>query len=152
MLGNDRKILIRSLEKQILTVGLQNCEKSVVKHFIINLCYLISLICLQHFVQGCLRKHIFISNSIQRPWNFHFWYVLVFQSAHLLFKLIFRANDLPQSRKFYIFQEALVFTLVSSTYLLLKVIVMEAEQYLCKGFRKTDRFGSFRTFPKKLKL
>ena len=57
---------------------------------------------------------------------------LAFQITNLLFKLIFRANDLPQKSKFDIFQEALFCSLVSSRNLVLKIVPIDAEQYLCR--------------------
>ena len=72
MIEIDGKILSWPPKKRILTVALQNCEKLAVRHSTENPCYLISWIRLQYFVQGCLRKCIFISNSAQTPWNLHF--------------------------------------------------------------------------------
>ena len=46
--------------------------------------------------------------------------ILAFQKIHSLFKLIFRASELPQRPKFDMFQEALFWTSASSPNLILK--------------------------------
>ena len=63
-----------------------------------------------------LRKHIFISASVQTSWIWYFLYILGFQKIHALLKLIFR-------NKFDIFQETMFGTLASRTifFLVLKV-------------------------------
>ena len=72
---------------------------------------------LQYFVKSCPRKHINISNS-----------------THLLFKLIFKASEFPQSPKFDMHQEPLFGTLASSTNWVLKIVPVEARQHLCRTF------------------
>ena len=88
-------------------------------------------ICLKCFVQGCLSKHIFISNLTQIPWNCHFPYMLVFQKINLIFKLISRASELPQRPKFDILQEALFCTLQGQV---LKEFSIDTGYYLCIAF------------------
>ena len=51
----------------------KNCKKSAVKHSIENLFCRILWICLQPFVQDCLRTQVSISNSLQVPWFYIFW-------------------------------------------------------------------------------
>ena len=55
-------------------------------------------------------------------------------SVDSLFKHIFRAQELPETLNFDIFQEALFCNLASGTNLVLKVIPIEAGQYLCRAF------------------
>ena len=88
-------------------------------------------ICLKCFVQGCLSKHIFISNLTQIPWNCHFPYMLVFQKINLIFKLTSTASELPQRPKFDILQEALFCTLQGQV---LKEFSIDTGQYLCIAF------------------
>ena len=71
--------------------------------------------CLQYFIQGCLKKHIFISNLVKTQRNLHLSYILVFQKTHSLFKLLFRMSELAERPKFDILQEALFSYLASST-------------------------------------
>ena len=51
----------------------KNCKKSAVKHSIENLFCRILWICLQPFVQDCLKTQVSISNSLQVPWFYIFW-------------------------------------------------------------------------------
>ena len=44
-------------------------KKTAVKHFIEKPILRNFVYCLQYFVQGCPRKHVFISNSAQTKWN-----------------------------------------------------------------------------------
>lgn len=88
-----------------------------------------------NILQGSLRKHILISNSIQSPLNFYFRFILVFQKTHSFTQsLIFRASELPQRPNFDAFQEMLICNLVSSTNLEPKVVPPEAGQYLCRSY------------------
>ena len=84
---------------------------------------------------------------------------LAFQITHLLFKLIFRANDLPQKSKFDLFQEALFCSLVSSTTLVLKIAPINAEQYyvefvtfFTKDWLFSKLLGSFKNAKFKSKI
>ena len=52
--------------------------------------------CLQHLVQDCLRKRIFICNSEKIFCKLHFLHILAFEKTRWLLKLLFRANELPQ--------------------------------------------------------
>ena len=71
---------------------------------------------------------------------FHFLpfrYILVFQKTHSLFQLIFRDSEVPQILKINTFQEALFYTLASSTNLTLKVVPIGTAQkmrFFIKGF------------------
>ena len=76
--------------------------------------YLALCICLQYFVKDSLKKHIFISNTVQTPWNLYFLLILVFQETHLLLKLIFRATEMRQRPKFDLYQKAPFCTFVPS--------------------------------------
>ena len=51
---------------------LEKFQKLAVKHSIekLNLLYFVNLSNI--FVQACLRKHIFVFNSAQTPWNLYF--------------------------------------------------------------------------------
>ena len=82
MLGTDGKVLTWSLKRQILAVVRQNCETSIVKHSIeISMLLNFYLVCLNYFVQGCLKKHIFISNSVLTPYDLSFGYSLAFDKT-----------------------------------------------------------------------
>ena len=80
---------------------------------------------LQYFVNDCLRKHTFICNSPQTPWNLHFFVEFSISKDSFALKtyiLIFRGSDLRQRPKFDVFQQALICTLASSTNLVLKSV------------------------------
>ena len=85
----------------------------------------------EYFVYGCSRKHIFISNLTHTPWNLHFWSILIFQNFHSIFKVIFRASELPQRPKSDTFQETSFWTSTSRKKLVLKFVTTEAGQHLC---------------------
>ena len=54
-------------QKTDFYIDAKNCEKSAVKYFIEEHILLNLWICLQLFVQDCLRKSIFIWNLVQTP-------------------------------------------------------------------------------------
>ena len=57
-----------------------------------------------------LRKHFFISTSVQTTLNLNFLQILVFQKSHKPLKLIFRSAELREILKFDIFQKSLFCT------------------------------------------
>ena len=91
-------------------------------------------ICLQSFVQDCLRKQIFISNSVQVPLVLYFLKILVFEKAHLLFKLIFKATQLENVPEYDTFQKTVFCTLVSNMNLGLNAVPVAAGKYLRRDF------------------
>ena len=58
----------------------------------------------------------------------------MFEKAHLLFKLIFKATPLQKVPEYDIFQKTLFFTLASSMNLGLNVVPVAAGQYLRSNF------------------
>ena len=60
----------------------------------------------------------------------HFLKILVFEKAHSLFKLIFKATPLQKVPEYDIFQKALFCTLASSMNLGLNAVPVVAGQYL----------------------
>ena len=96
MLGNDgRQAISRPPKRQILTVKLQNCKKSAVKHSI-EKPVILNFLNLSTIIYPRLYEKIYFHlNSTHTPWNLHFFYILVFQKTHSVLELIFRANELP---------------------------------------------------------
>ena len=94
ILGFGGEVLSRTPKTQILTMLLQDYEKSALKHFIqkpllLNFVVLSTIIC-----PRLSEEAIFISNSAQTLWNLHILYILVFQKTYSLFKPIFRTSEL----------------------------------------------------------
>ena len=72
MLGFDDKYPAVQPKAKFWRLSVKNRKKSAVFHKK-NLFRLISSICLQPFVQDCLRKQNIIRNSVQNPWFNIFW-------------------------------------------------------------------------------
>ena len=126
MLGTDGKVVSRPTKRQSLTVLLQNCEKSVVKHFI-EKPVLISWICLQYFAQGCLRKHVFISNLFHtRTELISLINFIISEDSVTLHIHMSCHKDL----NLIYFEKHYFCTFASSTNLVLKVIPIEAGEFL----------------------
>ena len=106
----------------------KNCKK----YFKKNLFCLSSWICLQPFVQNCLRKQIVISNSVQTLW--FYLKSLEFENAHSLFKLIFKATQLQKISEYDIFRKTLFCPLASSMNLGLNALPVAAGKYLWRDF------------------
>ena len=66
--------------------------------------------------------------------DLHFLYFLIAQKNHSPFNFIYNASELQQRPRFDIIQEALFSTLLSSTNLIPKVIIIGALQYLRRAF------------------
>ena len=118
----------------MLTVLLENCEKSAGKHDIEKpiLLYFWNVptkICLELSEESHFHYRL-VPDTIE----FTFLYILVLQKTHLLLKLIFTGTELRQRHKFDTFQKALFFTLVSSTNLDLQTVAIAAGQYLRRDF------------------
>ena len=64
------------------------------------------------------------------PLVLHFLKILVFEKAHSLFKLSFKANQLQKTPEFDIFQKTLFCNLVSNMNLGLNAVPVAAGQYL----------------------
>ena len=122
-----------------MTIALENCEKHLqnfktckksLKYFAEKPILLNFETFPQCFVQYLLRKLVFISNSAQITYALHFWQILVSWKPLSMVEWIFKVNEFWQTPKFDIFQEALFFTLVSSTNLLLEAVQVGAVQNL----------------------
>ena len=79
-----------------------------------------------------LSKALFVLESIF--FFLHFLKILIFEIAHSLFKLIFKATQLEKVPEYEIFQKTLFCTLVSSMTLRLNAVPVAAGQYLRRDF------------------
>lgn len=95
-----------------------------------NLFHLISWIYLQHFLQNCLRKYIFIPNSAKTPRSFHILCFLELYTTYWLLNYILRVTLLHQRPKVDIFRKTLFWDLGWNTNLVLYCVLMSAEQDL----------------------
>ena len=82
------------------------------------------------------RKKLVKSSFRSREYFFflHFLKILIFEIAHSLFKLIFKATQLEKVPEYEIFQKTLFCTLVSSMTLRLNAVPVAAGQYLRRDF------------------
>ena len=83
-----------------------------------------------------LSKALFVLESFFFFFVFflHFLKILIFETAHSLFKLIFKATQLEKVPEYEIFQKTLFCTLASSMTLRLNAVPVAAGQYLRRDF------------------
>ena len=116
-------------EIKILTTALQNAKDQLESFSQASPFHLNSRICLEYFVQNCLKKHWFIFNSTHTPWNLQCRQILVFSKSLLMLKLIFEATEFWQTTEFTIFPKKLSLAFVWSIILVRKATRIELGLY-----------------------
>ena len=112
----------------------KNGKVSAVKHFIEKPILFDFVNLSTTFCSRLSEETDFHSQLSPDPPDFTFSEDFRILKTHSLFKLIFRATQLQQRRKYDIFQKALFCTLASSTNAELNVVPIVAGQYLGRGF------------------